>query len=333
MQTRFIRNLILVVLLTTVGIAYPAIVSRIVTFTDGTVLTAADLNSEFNNLVNNINALDNDNISATANISPSKLSATIAGDGIGRDSGTGVLEVNDDNSTLEINADTLRVKDNGITDAKLRQSAGLSVVGRSANTTGNVADMTASSDGDVLRRSGTTVGFGALGSNTVGSAQITDASIATADIADGAVTQAKRAALGQQVSSELSSQTITTLGSDVDLTNLSVSITTSGRPVYIGFVCTNAAGNPCYFDLYDSSGTSCSASIKFKRDGSLISEQEYTIGSITGATQVRGNISPTAFRHIDVVAAGTYAYKATVNVDTGCTSMNVRYTKLIAFEL
>lgn len=52
------------------------------------------------------------------------------------------------------------VATNGISNANLRQSAGLSVIGRSANTTGNVADITAAADGDVLRVSGTTLGFG-----------------------------------------------------------------------------------------------------------------------------------------------------------------------------
>ena len=65
---------------------------------------------------------------------------------------------------------------NAVTDAKLRQSAGLSVIGRSASTTGNVADITAANDNEVLRRSGTTLGFG---------------TVATGGIADGAVTMAK----------------------------------------------------------------------------------------------------------------------------------------------
>lgn len=51
---------------------------------------------------------------------------------------------------------------NVVTDAKLRQSAGLSVIGRSASTTGNVADITAAADFNVLRRSGTSIGFGAI---------------------------------------------------------------------------------------------------------------------------------------------------------------------------
>ena len=57
---------------------------------------------------------------------------------------------------------TTTIATNAVTDAKFRQSAGLSVVGRSANSTGNVADITAASDNQVLRRSGTAIGFGAI---------------------------------------------------------------------------------------------------------------------------------------------------------------------------
>jgi len=77
---------------------------------------------------------------------------------------------------LDLNGTEFSVETNGITDAMLRQSAGLSVIGRSANSTGNVADITATSDDEVLRRSGTSIGFG---------------SVATGGIADNAVTDAK----------------------------------------------------------------------------------------------------------------------------------------------
>lgn len=52
------------------------------------------------------------------------------------------------------------IADNAITNAKLRDSAALSVIGRSANSTGDPADIAAASDGQVLRRSSTTIGFG-----------------------------------------------------------------------------------------------------------------------------------------------------------------------------
>lgn len=67
---------------------------------------------------------------------------------------------------------------NVVTDAKLRDSAALSVIGRSANTGGDPADIAAATDGHVLRRFGTTLGFGTT---------------ATAGIADDAATNAKLA--------------------------------------------------------------------------------------------------------------------------------------------
>jgi len=51
---------------------------------------------------------------------------------------------------------------NSVTDAKLRQSSGLSIIGRSINSTGNVGDITAATDNQVFRRSGTSIGFGAV---------------------------------------------------------------------------------------------------------------------------------------------------------------------------
>lgn len=64
---------------------------------------------------------------------------------------------NGPNSTIVVS-----VTANGITDAKLRQGVALSVVGRSANSVGNVADIVAASDGQVLRRAGTALAFGAV---------------------------------------------------------------------------------------------------------------------------------------------------------------------------
>jgi hypothetical protein len=78
--------------------------------------------------------------------------------------------------TSSVGSASLAIGANRVTNTMLRQSTALSVVGRSANSTGNVADLAATVDGHVLRRSGTTLGFG---------------TIATAGIADEAVTLAK----------------------------------------------------------------------------------------------------------------------------------------------
>jgi Repeat of unknown function (DUF5907) len=68
------------------------------------------------------------------------------------------------------------VADNSITDLKLRDSAGASVIGKATTGTGDPADITSSADGQVLRRSGTGIGWG---------------TVATLGITDDAVTDAK----------------------------------------------------------------------------------------------------------------------------------------------
>jgi hypothetical protein len=54
------------------------------------------------------------------------------------------------------------IANNAVTYAKFQQVAGLSVVGNATNATANAANITAALDGQVLRRTGTAIGFGAL---------------------------------------------------------------------------------------------------------------------------------------------------------------------------
>jgi len=49
-----------------------------------------------------------------------------------------------------------------VTSAMLRDSAALSLIGRSANSSGVPADIAAANDGEIMRRSGTSIGFGSL---------------------------------------------------------------------------------------------------------------------------------------------------------------------------
>jgi hypothetical protein len=73
--------------------------------------------------------------------------------------------------------DSGQIAANAVTDAKLRQGAALTVIGRSANSTGNVADIAAGSDAHVLRRSGTTLGFGTLASGAYGAGTVNNAAM------------------------------------------------------------------------------------------------------------------------------------------------------------
>lgn len=186
------KRLIVIAGLIITTVVFGAIATQITTFADGNILTSSQLNSEFGNLYSTINNLDDANIATGANIVPEKLDPSVAGDGIARNGSTGVLEVNDDNSTLTISSDIVKVKDAGITATQ-------------------------------------------LGTGAVTSAKILDGTIATGDVADGAITPAKLSSLGQQVSSSIGNGFLTSSSSYVDATNLSVSVTTTGRPVMIFF--------------------------------------------------------------------------------------------------
>ena len=64
--------------------------------------------------------------------------------------------------TASAGSNSTTIANNAVTDVKLRDSAAVSVIGRSANSSGDPADIAAASDGQVLRRASSAVGFGAL---------------------------------------------------------------------------------------------------------------------------------------------------------------------------
>ena len=83
-----------------------------------------------------------------------------------------------------------------VIDEMIRESAGLSVIGRAGNTVGAVADIVAAANYQVLRRSGNTLGFGTIATNGVANDAITqdkvnDDAVGTDQIIDDAVTQDK----------------------------------------------------------------------------------------------------------------------------------------------
>ncbi len=54
------------------------------------------------------------------------------------------------------------IANDAVTDAKLRESAAVSVIGRAANSTGNPADIAAGADYNILRRASSAVAFGSI---------------------------------------------------------------------------------------------------------------------------------------------------------------------------
>jgi hypothetical protein len=153
--------------------------------------------------------------------------------------------------------------------------------------------------------------------------------IDTANLADGAVTPSKKAALGQQVSASCGLFTTTSL-TDVDVTNLTVTITTTGRPILIALIA-DGTGNGAEFSAYAGSGSSVAANLHLVRDSTEIAQWNLSLG--TGISGAPGIYSPITPLHIDVISAGTYTYKIQTDSDTSGGTVRVYNYKLIAFEL
>lgn len=70
------------------------------------------------------------------------------------------------------------IANSAVGNSQISNRAALSVMGRSANSTGVVADITAGTDGYVLRRSGTTLGFGTVATGGITNDAITNTKLA-----------------------------------------------------------------------------------------------------------------------------------------------------------
>lgn len=192
----------------------------------------------------------------------------------------------------------LGIGTNTVLDANFRQSAGLSVVGRSANTTGNTADITGV-DGQVLRVSGTTLGFGTivaagLASNSVTTVKITDANVTLAKLdatANLSVAKAWATFTGVQASG-----TYGRSGTTITNTLASHGMTT-GQKAYLTF----SAG---------TGGTATSGFYTITNTGTnTFTVTDTASGSITGSPAVSRDIWLKASYGITSIArAGTGSY-------------------------
>jgi hypothetical protein len=189
---------------------------------------------------------------------------------------------------------TAKIANDAVDSTKLKDSA--SVDADRAVTTNHIRD--------------SAVTAAKIASDAVTTVKIVDANVTTAKIADAAITQAKRAALGQQISSSCGTFD-GTYGSATDVTNLSINITTTGRPVFIGLISDSAAAT-----IGSAAGTLTVAILR-------------GITTVHTSQTISTKASASSIMHIDVPAAGTYTYK----VQISGSSVVFKNCQLVAFEL
>lgn len=164
-----------------------------------------------------------------------------------------------------------------------------------------------------------------VGSNiaaaTITSTNMANNSIVTAAITDANVTKAKLAALGQQISSSSGNYTVT--GSFADVTNLTVTITTTGRPVML-LIQSDGTGLATNKTQIDIAASSCL--LKYLRDGSDLAYNNFSIG---GSVSYLGEFT---FPYVDVPSAGSHTYKLQAERVSG-SSVSINNVVLVAYEL
>jgi hypothetical protein len=121
----------------------------------------------------------------------------------------------------------------------------------------------------------------------------------------------------------------TTSTSFVSVTGMSVTITTSGRPVRLELVGASGTSPNSQIRVSDS-GSLCSSFFRFTRGGSNISGDRYLAGTRSVGTE---EIVWSGLTYVDVVAAGTYTYAVQINGDTSASSVTFQNIALIAYEL
>lgn len=173
---------------------------------------------------------------------------------------------------------------------------------------------------------------GTLATGVAGTVSATDLatnSVTTVKIADGAVTRAKQAAVGQQISVSSSGTYSTASATYVDITNMGVTITSSGRPIIVMVISDAVAtANEGAYVGANNGGGAPIALFQITRN-SVTPIAQYEVASST-AEFVASPAS--SIITLDPITAGTYTYKLQAKAVGGSTAY-AYYCLLVAYEL
>lgn len=225
-------------------------------------------------------------------------------------------KLNDDNfqannitgSTKLLNSSvtTAKIADQAITDSKINNDAVTTVkIVNDAVTTAKIPDL------------------------AITTAKLLDNSLLEAKFADASVTPAKRADVGEQQSATVNFTTTSAV--EVDVTNATVTITTTGKSVMLYL---NKLANTTGMGLSSTTAVAAITEYYLYRDATKIAIFNSAPVPMSVGAGAYVNHPASGITHIDEApAAGTYTYKVAMSRGAGSAASGVIDSKLVAYEI
>ena len=119
--------------------------------------------------------------------------------------------------------------------------------------------------------------------------------------------------------------------SNVGVPNLSVGITTTGRPIHVGLIADG--GTASYFAALGPANVIPQANAYILRNGSIIAELQIATFFNSGGNTMIITVPITGISAIDFPVAGSYTYSIQLSTTNGSTTATISGAKLVAYEL
>lgn len=149
----------------------------------------------------------------------------------------------------------------------------------------------------------------------------------------GGITKSMQASVGQQLSTTGSGSFSGSAASFTTVTNATVTITTTGRPVMVACVVDDSLGGTAGYLGLSGSGAAATAEgfLQFLRDGATSLGSTYVRSYVQGSGIISFGIPPSSMWVLDTPSAGSHTYALQYRTDGG--TMYVTNVKVLAYEL
>lgn len=184
---------------------------------------------------------------------------------------------------------------------------------------------------------GSMIGFGTITAANIASfagiagTQIGNQTITATNIANNTITRTQEAAVGQAISSS-SGIFSTNSTSLTTVTGVSVSLTTTGRPVIVALQ-SDSTGSAAELDVSSNGFNFATMNVAILRGGSVISNQQIKCAGSAFMNSVAIEVPASSIHFLDVVAAGTYTYTLQISATQGGGPASIRNAVLVVYEL